>query len=722
MSERVKVHMIGNAHLDPVWLWSWQAGVDEALATAYTAVKLLKEYPEFVFSRSDVWFHQMIETLNPELFAEVRKLIDQGRWQLIGGWYIQPDCNLPTEYGFRKHFEIGQRYFADRFGKKVTIGYNPDSFGHVGTLPRMLSESGYSSYIFMRPGPHEKTLPSKSQVFWWEAADSQHRVLAYRIPIAYCCTTEALPDFISQVINESDTSLGHIMCFYGVGDHGGGPTRRQIEYILANKTKYDGYELVLSHPQAYFDAVAGKTADLPVVKGELQMHAIGCYTVLHKIKQDLRRAEHRLVQAQAVAKKFSECAEPTTENRIEQAWQDVLFNQFHDTYGGTCLKTGYPDLFDQIGRARANADQEQTYILRRHSQKLPKLELGEKNYLAFFSVLNTHDQDYTGWVEHEILGMDSPDVKFVRVENKATQEIPYQKIRNDSGVSGPPRFLLPIQLKPDGQSIIAVKSGTPQSVPTDLRMTHDQIGNSRWQIKTKPTGLGLSLPNNFQLNLTWQVFEDLSDTWSHNRVRLGDKHIGAFTQDKVLLEETGPLRSCLTWMGDFLHSRIRVRARLYREEKWIELIVNLLWNQPKAMVKMVIEPKEPVVERKDGIPGGIQPRDLDGKEYPFHDWTMLACKQNQIAFISPDIYGFDAQKENVRFTLVRSPAYAFHDPSGMDENHYAYDFIDLGEHEYRILLSADGEFAPAKLQRIATQLQQPLIHWDPPYRENYPNV
>jgi len=721
MADRIKVHMIGNAHLDPVWLWSWQAGVVECLATAYTAVKLLNEYPELTFSRSDVWFHQMIETLNPDLFAQVKDLIAKGRWQLIGGWYVQPDCNLPTEFGFRKHIEVGQRYFADRFNKKVTIGYNPDSFGHAGTLPRILAESGYNAYIYMRPGPAEMAYPSKSQVFWWESADSDHRLLTYRIPIAYCCTTAALEDFIPQVLNESDTSLGHVMCFYGVGDHGGGPTRKQIEYILANKTKFDGYELVLSHPQAYFDAVAGKTADLPVIKGELQHHAVGCYTILHKIKQELHQAEHKLVQAESVAKQFSEFTTPETQNRLRQAWQDVLFNQFHDTIGGTCLKTAYPDIFNQIGRARAEADREQTHILRRYSQKLPKLELGDKNYLAFFNVLNTHDQEYAGWVEHEIFGLDKPDIKFVQVD-KNSHEIPYQKVQNEGGISGPPRFLLPIAIKPHQQHLIAVKSGTPQSVPTDLRMTHDQIANGKWQIKARQTGLGLNLFNNFQLNLTWQVFEDLSDTWSHGRSRLGDRHIGAFTQEKVLLEETGPLRSCLTWMGDFLHSRIRVRARLYREEKWIELIVSLLWNQPKAMVKMVIEPKEPIVDRKDGIAGGIQPRSLDGKEYPFADWSILGCKQNQVAFISPDIFGFDAQKENARFTLVRSPAYAFHDPVKMEEDHYSYDFTDLGEHEYRILLTCENGIDPARIQNIATQLQQPLIHWDPPYRKNYPNA
>ncbi len=722
MSERVKVHMIGNAHLDPVWLWSWQAGVDEALATAYTAVKMLDEYPDFIFTRSDVWFHQIIEDINPELFARIKKYIEAGRWQIVGGWYIQPDCNLPTEYGFKKHIEIGRKYFQEKFGKQVTIGYNPDSFGHAGSLPRLLADAGYKAYIYMRPGPHEKEYPSKSQIFWWEAGDSSHRLLAYRIPIQYCTGTDQLADVLQRQIQESDASLGHTMCFYGVGDHGGGPTRRQIEYILENKTKFDGYELVLSHPQAYFDAVAGKTTDLPVVKGELQYHAVGCYSVLHRIKQDLRRAEHELAQVRQLADKFPQFVGPRTEDRLEQAWQDVLFNQFHDTYGGTCLKTVYPNIFNQIGRARANADQEQTHLIRRLSATLPKLELGDKNYLAFFAAMNSHDQPYKGWVEHELFGVDKPEVKFVEVDDQTTREIPFQKVRPEGGLCCPPRFLVPVKLAPGEHKIIAVKAEKPKNVQTDIRTAHDQIANTLYQFKARQTGLLLIPGTNFHINLTWQVFEDLSDTWSHDRSRLGDRHIGAFTQEKLFLEEEGPLRATLTWIGDFLQSRIRVRARVYREEKWVELSINLLWNQPKTMVKMVIEPKDPIAEHKDGIPGGVQTRELDGKEYPFHDWTLLSCKQNQVAFISPDLYGFDVQKEHARFTLVRSPAYAHHEPGKLEENKYSYDFLDLGEHEYRVLICSNGNFDPQKLQKLARQLQQPVIHWDPPYRENYPNA
>jgi alpha-mannosidase len=730
MSNRVKVHMIGNAHLDPVWLWSWQAGVDEALATAYTAVKLLKEYPEFIFTRSDSWFHQIIEKLNPELFSQVKKYIQQGRWQLVGGWHIQPDCNLPTEYGFRKHIEIGQGYFEEKFGKRAKIGYNVDSFGHVGTLPRMLKEAGYHSYIFMRPGAHEKQYPTKSQVFWWEAADSNHRVLTYRIPVAYCCPTLNFDKFIRQVIDESDTSLGHIMCFYGVGDHGGGPTRKQLDFILNNRETFDGYELVMSHPQAYFDAVKNKTQKLPIVKGELQYHAIGCYSVLHRIKQEVRQAEHKLVQAERVAKRFSKFAEAGTTQRLQKSWEDVLFNQFHDTYGGTCLKSAYPALYDQLGRARANADDEMVDILRRYSLKLPRLELGEKNYLGYFAVTNPHDEEHTGWVEHEffrhantesdrIWGKENKLVA-IDLKTKKEREVICQGLKCEAILDpGFLRVLLPVKLAGGETQIFGIRKKPAKAIKTDVKATASQIKNCDWQIRAKADGLAM-VGEKVSLGLSFEVHKELSDTWTHDQSRLGDGLLGTFAQKRSFIEESGPLRACLTWEGSFRNSKIQMLTRVYHNEKLVELIVRLLWNEPKTMVKMTLTPKGKMTSRVDGIAGGSQVRTLDGREYPFADWTLLGSENGSIAVISPDIFGWDAQAKNARFTLVRSPGYAHHIPAKMDAKDRSYQFIDMGEHEYRVLIATGKRFGVEELKKIAEQIQQPAIHWDPPYRENYP--
>ena len=136
----MRVHMIGNAHIDPVWLWPWQAGADEALATVASVADRCDEYPEFVFTRGEAWLYQRVERIRPDLFARIRQLIERGQWHITGGQFIQPDLNLPTAAGLHRQITHGQRYFRDRFGIAPTVGYNVDSFGHTASLPDILVE------------------------------------------------------------------------------------------------------------------------------------------------------------------------------------------------------------------------------------------------------------------------------------------------------------------------------------------------------------------------------------------------------------------------------------------------------------------------------------------------------------------------------------------------------------------------------------------------------
>ena len=180
------VHMIGQAHLDPVWLWRWTEGRAEALATSQSAVDRLHEYPDFHFTRGEAQIYAWIEAENPALFQQIRELIRAGRWHVVNGMVIQPDMNIPQGESFVRQVLLGKRAMAEHLGVEPRVAYCVDSFGHAGTLPQLLRKCGFDSYVFMRPGPHEKELPS--QAFWWEAPDGS-RILTFRIAAAY--TTRA---------------------------------------------------------------------------------------------------------------------------------------------------------------------------------------------------------------------------------------------------------------------------------------------------------------------------------------------------------------------------------------------------------------------------------------------------------------------------------------------------------------------------------------------------
>ena len=281
------VHMIGNAHLDPVWLRDWRAGLDAAIATWRSAAYLLDAFPEFVFTRGESWIHEQIERVDPPLFERIKRFVEANRWQLVNGWYVQPDCNFPTAEAFLKQIEIGQAYFRQHFGRTATVGYNVDSFGHAAILPNLLASTGYDSYVFMRPMANECELAAN--LFRWQSP-AGGEVLAYRIPVGYTTRVDDLREHIEQTLADRPSEVDHVMCFFGVGNHGGGPTRKQIEFIIENRNGFENAELVFSHPRAFFDAILADKDKLPVVEGELQYNAIGFYSGLRSFKRPLVEA------------------------------------------------------------------------------------------------------------------------------------------------------------------------------------------------------------------------------------------------------------------------------------------------------------------------------------------------------------------------------------------------------------------------------------------------
>ena len=195
-AELKRVHMIGNAHIDPVWLWQWPEGYQEVRATFQSAVERLDDYPEYVFTCDSSLFFAWVEESDPELFARIRAHVQSGRFQVIGGWWIEPDCNIPAGESFVRQALYGQRYLKEKFGITATTGANIDSFGHNATIPQILAKSGCDSYVFLRPGLKEKELPP---LFWWESPDGS-RVLAYRIPHEYCAPRDDIGEHVEKAV------------------------------------------------------------------------------------------------------------------------------------------------------------------------------------------------------------------------------------------------------------------------------------------------------------------------------------------------------------------------------------------------------------------------------------------------------------------------------------------------------------------------------------------
>ena len=197
------------------------------------------------------------------MFEEIRAMVKKGRWVPVNGWWVQPDCNMPSGESFARQALYSQLYYYEKFGITCKTGYNVDSFGHNAMIPQLISKAGMHSYVFHRPGMNENPhIPENA--FWWDSADGS-RVLAYRIPDGYGAEGVETIDKRIEESNRRAEETGHgMMLFYGVGNHGGGPTKGAIEYLKANLKKEGYNELEFSSPDAYFEDMLNQFLEIPV--------------------------------------------------------------------------------------------------------------------------------------------------------------------------------------------------------------------------------------------------------------------------------------------------------------------------------------------------------------------------------------------------------------------------------------------------------------------------
>lgn len=687
----MNIHLILNAHIDPVWLWPWQAGVDEAVATCRSACDRLDRHPDIVFSRGEAWVYDIIERVDPILFSRIKDHIAAGRWEVTGGWWIQPDCNAPSGWAWEKQIELGQRYFQDRFGLSPKVGYNVDSFGHAATLPELMRRAGQSYYVMMRPQEHEKKLPAR--LFRWRGYENGPEVLAFRIAGSYT-SRDLTIDYIKKALEDIPEGIENTMCFIGLGDHGGGPTEAQIAWLREHWNDIPGATLLFSSPQRFFDAVCDRRDRIPVVTGELQMHAVGCYSVHRAVKTSLRRAEHLVRQAQT---SVAGDIEPPL---LEKCWKNIAFAQFHDILGGTCLPSAYRQIEDQLGFASSVADEALQLGLRRKIASLP--DDRRQRIVAW----NASDRPWRGYAEFEPwLESQKWEPQFGLV-SEAGEPVPFQILSPEAQANEMPRLLFPVDLAPNQIVAIAIDRCAGANAPVS-----GAAGVSRGALRSEAGTtvnprlmtlgpLALPLPE-------LKLYDDSTDTWSHNIDRYAETPVAAAVWSKPSVVDSGPVMASLIREGTIGTSRVKAEWRVYAGRPAADLILQVHWQERFKVLKLALSLRAGKT-RIDGISGGHLERANSGAEAPLRDWTLLGGGDRALGIVAPDVYALDAAPSRVRLTLLRSPYLAWHIPNpGVDPRGQA---ADQGVHVFRFRFIAGA--SAQELDDIAIALQRPLIMAD----------
>lgn len=330
------IHCVGHGHIDMNWMWSWPETVSVTHDTFATVLKLMDEFPQFRFSQSQASVYAIIEEFNPEMLARIAARVREGRWEVTASHWVENDNNLAGPEALCRHLLYTRQYMQRLFGlspEDVPINWSPDTFGHAITMPTYLARGGVKYLYLHRPGA---VGPARPAMFWWQGPDGS-RVLVRNDMLAGYNGALRPDDLLRQMrAFAQQTGLRDLMFVYGVGDHGGGPTRRDIMAGLEMDTWPVFPNIRFATTREYFERIEAQGAGLPVLDCELNFEFTGCYTSESLIKRNNRFAENRLTDAELAASlAWLAQGQAYPADRLQQGWRDTLFCHFHDILPGS---------------------------------------------------------------------------------------------------------------------------------------------------------------------------------------------------------------------------------------------------------------------------------------------------------------------------------------------------------------------------------------------------
>jgi len=696
-SQRKVLHIIGHSHIDAAWLWPWRDGADTALTTFRSALNRMIETPDFCYTHSSSAHYRWVERADPAMFAEIQQRVKEGRWEVVGAWPVEPDCNIPSTESFIRHSLYGKQYCRRALGVDVKIGFNPDSFGHAAGLPTILKRAGYGYYVFMRPQEHEMKLPL---VFWWEGPDGS-RVLVNRIYRNYDGDADAIR---SAVAGAFAPGLDHAAFFLGVGDHGGAVTKQQIRATLELRKDTTLPELRFSTLRDFFHAVESSPAfaSLPIVKGELQHHARGCYSANGEGKFLNRRAERWLGEAEAIAVIGNlHYGRAYPAEQYAESWWKVLFCQFHDMMAGTSLYSDYEDVRDSVGYACEVAQTTKIEALETMARRVDLSSVEESAVFAY-NPLPWKRKALLEFYARKDPSRNAP-ITHLRAQDGAA--IPAQWRPAASMTQFLPRLSAWVDLPACGYKVFELAHGDePQPAPLSDFVT---VNNSGFGISSLKASDGTEL---LAAPIGLVAIADTSDTWAHgiNQFR---QEMGRPTFISSTVIEDGPVTRITRQRARWQDSEIVLDIAQFAGCDFVELRFVIDWREHEQILKLEVPTAfvSPQVFAK--VPGQVLERRVNGEEEPYQDWAAVQGKVGgsdyTLALINNQTYSYDCLNGLFRTVLIRSAPYARHNPAQVPHNDNNA-WQDQGRQDRRFwLVAGKGAWPELALDRRAEELQTP---------------
>ncbi len=763
MIRKKRIHMVCNAHLDPVWLWHWEDGLTEALSTFRIAADFCEKHGSFVFNHNESLLYGWVEEYEPQLFERIRKLVKKGSWHISGGAYIQPDVNNVSGESHIRHYLVGRKYFKENFKSYPKTAYNFDPFGHGEGFPQILSGCGMSHYIFCRPGHGTYDLPVG--IFRWQDRSGE-QVIARRSDDHYLTNNTmvtSLDEWLPHYESEPTT-----MIMWGVGNHGGGATEEEYASLQKYISKNPEFEFVESTPDQFFKEVIAGTEKVPVVHGEIQNSFPGCYTSMSRIKRAHREVESLMSSTErlaALAWWWGYAAYPAKD--LSVAWKDLLFGEFHDILPGSGSPTAERDSLQLF--AHANEILRRTRFRMHHSMisSDPSAKMG----VVPVFVTNPHGFPVKTQVEFELQldqnhgAIGDPEITLT-CEGK---KIEFQRLHAEACCAGNwrVRLMALLDLKPWQTLRLeeSYRSGNPRH-PAMPKITERSLTfrTRKFKVRINPkTGLVdmLSLPDARKSlvgkNALQPVYyADLDHSWTSGdpakansmgehammtgyalgrpaaKYRLATKkeaellspvpqksstRVGSEPSSAIRIVEQGTFRTVVEVMFVCENSAIVRQYHIGHKDGSFEIRDRVFNNHRESMLKLLVPMNFDV---RDGVAealysAAIRKPTKGHLEMPCQRWAAVRGKQGGgdvfLAVANTGSGAYSLTEKEWGISVLRSPAYSSFNSISIDDKLKGR-FLprhDQGEHEMRYSLHIGKRFHETEISRAAQVLNVPPV-------------
>ena len=714
----VPITAVGHAHIDVAWLWTLGQTRRKAGRTFYNVIRLMEQYREFCFSQAQPQLYDFVRQDHPELFELIKQRVREGRWEPLGGMWVEADCNITGAESLARQFVLGRAFFRRHLGadSDAPVLWLPDVFGYAWNLPQLIKEAGLKYFFTIKIGWNQyNRLPYDS--FWWQGLDGT-RVLTHFSPTpqhgsvhASTYNANVSPEqVLGTWSNFRQKDWGRpgvtppLLMAFGYGDGGGGPTREMLENIREMGDFPATPRINCGTVGAFFHKLETEVGDrLPTWNGELYLeNHRGTYTTQSRNKRFNRKSEFLLHDAEflatCAATLESEYRYPRAD--LHRAWELVCLNQFHDIIPGSSIGPVYVESRRQYAEVREIGEKVREAALATIAEKL-----GGDVLLV----------NPTSFSRSDLVFLAGTDVEYPTLRRRDGSFVPVQPVEGglllDVGES------LPYSVTPMRFAARSLSASEHEDHGGNLVVTPTWLENDYLRVELDAAGdiIGVYDKLNARQVLPpgaitnqFQAFEDRPlnpDAWDID-IFYDDKRWLAEPAESVRVVEAGPLRATLEVRRRILSSEYVQRISLAYNSPRLDFDTTIQWRERHILLKVAF----PVDVLSPQATYEIQWGNI---QRPTHrntswDWARFeTCAQKWVdlseggygvSLLNDCKYGHDIHDNVMRLSLLRGPTNP--DPEA-----------DQGEHRFTYSLFPHQGGWDERTVAEAYALNDPLGLW-----------